>query len=108
MTRQNRALFLCGKAKQRSPTAADLALGWGWQAEFAGLSNDAEEPVSRDHIDAADVIYVMEARQRKRLNALFGSALKDKRIVCLNIPDNYGYMNPDLVAILTRKLNPDA
>lgn len=102
-----RALFLCGKAKQRSPTAADLALGWGWQADFAGLSNDAEEPVTRDHVDNAEVIYVMEARQRKRLNALFGSALKDKRIVCLNIPDKYCYMQPELVALLTRKLNPN-
>ena len=101
-------LFVCGKAKQRSPTAADLALGWGWQAEFAGLSNDADEPVTRDHIDAAEVIYVMEARQRKRLNTLFGSTLKGKRIVCLNIPDKYQYMQPELVAILTRKLKPHA
>jgi predicted protein tyrosine phosphatase len=39
-----RALFLCGKARIRSPTAADLAarLG-GMEVDFAGLSEDADE-----------------------------------------------------------------
>lgn len=98
------ALFICGKARMRSPTAADLVAGWGVQADFAGLSHDADEMLSSEHIERADVIYVMEARQKKRLSALFGALLKDKRVVNLAIPDNYAYMQPELVVLLEQKL----
>jgi len=72
-------LFICGKARMGSPTAADILAGWGGKADFAGLSHDADERVSSEHIEWADVIYVMEARPKKRLNALFGPRLGDKR-----------------------------
>ena len=97
-------LFICGKARMRSPTAADLVLGWGGNADFAGLSHDADEKVSSEHIDWADVIYVMEARQKKRLNALFGPLLRDKRVVSLGVPDRFAYMQPELVELLSQKL----
>ena len=32
----------------RSPTAADLVAGWGVQADFAGLSHDADEKLSSE------------------------------------------------------------
>lgn len=50
------------------------------------------------------MIYVMEARQKKRLSALFGPLLKDKRVVSLGVPDRFAYMQPELVAVLTQKL----
>ncbi len=46
----------------------------------------------------------MEARQAKRLKALFPSHLRAKHIVTLNIPDRFGYRDPDLIAMLTPKL----
>ncbi len=98
------ALFICGKARMRSPTAADIVLGWGGKADFAGLSHDADEKVSSEHIEWADVIYVMEARQKKRLSGAFGPLLKNIRVVSLGVPDTYAYMQPELVALLTRKL----
>jgi len=98
------ALFICGKARMRSPTAADIVSGWGGKADFAGLSHDAEEKVSSEHIEWADVIYVMDARQKKRLNALFGPLLKDKRVVSLGVPDRFAYMQPALVELLSQKL----
>jgi len=37
-------IFDTGKARMRSPTAADIVSGWSeFQADFAGLSNDAED-----------------------------------------------------------------
>jgi len=98
------ALFICGKARMRSPTAADLVAGWGGKADFAGLSHDADEKVSSEHIEWADVIYVMEARQKKRLGALFGPLLKDKRVVSLGVSDRFAYMQPELVDLLSQKL----
>jgi len=100
-----RALFLCGKARKRSPTAADIAAQWdGIEADFAGLSNDADEHLSIEQIEWANIIFVMERRQRARLSKLFGSALKGKRIICLSVPDDYEYMQVELVALLTPKL----
>ncbi len=100
-----RALFICGKARMRSPTAADICANrTGVETDFAGLSNDADEKLSSEHIEWADVIYVMEQRQKKRLISLFGSMLKTKRVVCLNVPDRFDYMQPELVALLREKL----
>ncbi|MDZ4313121.1 MAG: phosphotyrosine protein phosphatase [Cypionkella sp.] len=99
------ALFLCGKARMRSPTAADIAARWpGIATDFAGLSHDADEKLSAEQIDWADVIFVMETRQAKRLKSQFPAALRDKRVVVLNIPDNFSYMQPELVDLLTPKL----
>lgn len=91
----------------RSPTAADLVAGWGnVEADFAGLSNDADEKVSREHIEWADTIFVMERRQKKRLSELFKATLKDTRVVCLDVPDKYAYNQPELIALLAQKLRP--
>jgi predicted protein tyrosine phosphatase len=100
-------LFLCGKARMRSPTAAALVAYWpSIQSDYAGLSNDADEPVTLDHILWADDIYVMERRQKKRLNDLFAAHLRTKTIGVLNIPDIYNYMDPDLIDRLNKRLAP--
>lgn len=102
-----KVLFLCGKARQRSPTAADVASELdGVEADFAGLSADADERVSAEQIDWADVIAVMERRQIKRLKQQFGGRIKAQRVVCLDVPDRFAYGDPDLVAILKAKLPP--
>lgn len=100
-----KALFICGKARMRSPTAADIAAQWvNIQADFAGLSNDADERLSVEQINWATVIFVMEHRQKSRLSQMFGVELKGKRVICLNVLDKYAYMQPELVALLTPKL----
>ncbi|MBL4751899.1 MAG: phosphotyrosine protein phosphatase [Amylibacter sp.] len=98
-------LFICGKARKRSPTAADLVAQWDVvNIRYAGVGVDADTLVSLDEIEWADKIIVMELKQKKKLNATFGNALRDKPIRCLGIPDNYEYMQPELVEILTTKL----
>lgn len=98
-------LFICGKARKRSPTAADLVAGWGFAVtDCAGVSDDADTVVSLNEIEWADRIIVMDLKQKKKLNTLFKDALVDKTIRCLSIPDNYEYMQPELVDILTTKL----
>jgi predicted protein tyrosine phosphatase len=99
------ALFICGKARMRSPTAADLAAAWpGIATDFAGLSHDADERVSLEHLEWADIIFVMETRQARRLRTLYPAALRHKRVVILNIPDRYGYGDPTLIALLEPRL----
>ena len=96
-----RALFLCGRGRMRSPTAVHIAVSLpNVAAESGGLSQDADDPVSLEQIQWADVICVMEKRQRKRLNTLFGPHLKGKVVAVLNVPDIYDLMDKDLISIL--------
>lgn len=98
-------LFVCGKARKRSPSAAEIfAQEDGVATDFAGLSIDADERLSPEHLAWADVVVIMERRQLKRLNAQFSPYLKGKRIVTLGIPDDFEFMQPELVNLLhTRK-----
>lgn len=99
------ALFLCGRARMRSPTAAAIAATLpGVQADYAGLSPDADVSLEPEALDWADVIFVMEPRQAKRLQTLHPSHLRGKRVITLNIPDRYAAHDPDLIARLTPKL----
>ncbi|EEW57059.1 low molecular weight phosphotyrosine protein phosphatase [Ruegeria sp. TrichCH4B] len=98
-------LFICGKGRKRSPTAASIAAEHlGQPTDFAGLSADSDERVSRDHLLWADTIAVMEKSQLSRLKRHMGSHLKGKRIVCLDIPDTYEFMQPELVEIVRSRL----
>ena len=97
-------LFLCSRNKLRSPTAEAIFSGRpGVEVDSAGLSDDAEVPVSLDQIEWADIILVMEKIHREKLNRRFGEALAGKRIRVLGIPDNYGYLDPALIRVLESK-----
>jgi predicted protein tyrosine phosphatase len=99
-----RILFICAKNKLRSPTAKHVFASYpGIETDSAGVNQDAEVPVSTEQLRWADVIVVMETRHQAKLRRGFGEALKGKRLVCLNIPDDYDYMAPDLVALLQRR-----
>lgn len=76
----------------------------GIEVSSAGTSVEAECPVSADLLQWADRVFVMEQRQRRHLQARFASALKDKKIICLDIPDIYSYMQPELVEVLRAKV----
>jgi predicted protein tyrosine phosphatase len=98
-------LFVCSKNRLRSPTAENVFSAYpGIEAASAGTNGDAETQVSADLIDWADVIFVMEKRQRDLMSAKVGVALKGKKVVVLGIPDKYGYMDPSLVERLESKV----
>lgn len=102
-----RALFICSRNKLRSPTAEALFSGRDdVESLSAGTSADAENPLSADLIEWADIIFAMESVHRKRINERFGSLLRDKKIVVLGIRDNYKLMDPELISILERVVPP--
>lgn len=102
-----RLLFICSRNRRRSPTAERIfADRPGIETTSAGLAPDADEEVAPDHIEEADLIFVMERVHQKRLNQRFGRWLKGKKIVCLNIPDDYAYMQPELIALLEARVSP--
>ena len=98
-----RVLFICGKARQRSPTADAVFNGQNIETDFAGLSDDADVVLSVEHIEWATDIAVMEKRQIARLKQKHSKHLKGKRIISLDVPDDYIFMQPELVALLQSK-----
>jgi predicted protein tyrosine phosphatase len=100
-----KVLFLCSKNKLRSPTAETIFSNVeGWEVYSAGISNDAEVHVSLEDIEWADYIFVMEKAHKKKLSSKFGSAINSQSVISLDIPDNYEYMDNELIKILKEKV----
>lgn|SRR3990167_579969 len=96
-----KALFICSQNKLRSPTAEQVFSAWpGIETDSGGLNNDAETPISSEQIEWADIIFVMEKAHLNRLRAKFRRHIAAKRVVCLDIPDEFDYMQPELVRLL--------
>jgi len=102
-----RVLFLCSRNRLRSPTAEQVFGTWpNLEVDSAGLADDADVVLSTDQLDRAEWIVVMESSHRRRLQARHRARLKGKKIVCLDIPDRYAFMQAELVAALLRKAGP--
>ncbi len=100
-------LFLCSRNRLRSPTAEQVfARHPGVETASAGLAPDAEEECSVELVERADIIFVMEKAHRSKLQRRFGKHLKRARVICLDIPDDYAFMQPELVALLEKKVEP--
>lgn len=98
-------LFVCSKNKWRSPTAETIFTGKeGFDVLSAGLNNDSENPLTSELVEWADTIFVMERKQKNKLQAKYGKFIKKQKLICLEIPDNYEYMNPELVDLLEKKI----
>jgi predicted protein tyrosine phosphatase len=98
---QIKILFVCSRNKQRSLTAEKTFCKYdGLQVRSAGTETGARIKVSDGLIGWADIIFVMEKKHIRRLKEKFGYAIADKKIVCLNIPDEYGFMDEELIDIL--------
>ncbi|MEP7103909.1 MAG: phosphotyrosine protein phosphatase [Candidatus Dojkabacteria bacterium] len=100
-------LFICGKNKLRSPTAEFVFSDYNdIETRSAGINNDAEYIVSSKDIEWSDYIFLMEKKYKVKLKSMFSDLLKNKKIVILNIPDIYGYMDPKLIKELKVKMQP--
>jgi predicted protein tyrosine phosphatase len=107
MSDKTRVLFICSRNRLRSPTAEQLFSSHpGIEVVSAGTAPDAEEPITSELIVWAELIFVMEVRHRRLLTQRFRSFLKNKKLVVLNIPDTYDYMDPELVKVLKHKVLP--
>ena len=72
----------------------------------AGLDPTAQEPVTPQLLLWADLIFVMEKVHRKKLSAKFRAHLNRQRMICLDIADNYEYMEPALMELLKKRVSP--
>ncbi|MBW1938759.1 MAG: phosphotyrosine protein phosphatase [Deltaproteobacteria bacterium] len=104
MTKQ-KVLFLCNQNRLRSPTAeAVFRESPMLEVKSAGVDKDASVPVNLELLEWADIIFVMEKGQRNVIHKKFKDIYKNKRIACLYIPDDFEYMDPDLIQLLKKRL----
>lgn len=95
-------LFVCSRNQWRSPTAEQV-----WRrhpdvsARSAGTSTGACRVVSAADLAWADVILVMEDKHKSRLMVEYRALLVRKPLHVLDIPDDYRYMDPELVELLS-------
>lgn len=99
-TRTN-ILFVCSRNQWRSPTAEQI-----WRKHPAlsvrsgGTSPNARHPISANDLAWAHVVFVMEEKHKSRLVAEHRRLLDNKPIHVLDIPDEYKYMDEELVGLL--------
>lgn len=98
-------LFVCSQNRLRSPTAEQVfSRRDDLEVASAGTNHDAEVPLSSDLVRWADLIFVMEKAHRTKVQRRFRTVLKGKRVICLDIPDDYAFMDPALVEILEARV----
>lgn len=108
--KQIRALFVCSAGLLRSPTAATIGSQGGLNTRSCGTEEYALIPLSANLIHWADIIYFVNdynyesARRTFRGVPELHEMILDKAEVW-NILDEYDYMQPELVEIISRLLS---
>jgi predicted protein tyrosine phosphatase len=93
-------LFVCGRNKWRSPTAARIYRNDPRvEVRSAGISGKSPHPITTTDLEWADLVLVMEGRYKGRLLGLFRD-LDLHHIESLDIPDEYEYMDEDLIELI--------
>ena len=101
MTNEEHLLFICSRNQWRSPTAEKVYSQKGFSARSAGTSPNAKRTVSVKDVQWASHIFVMEKKHKQRLVAKFTRLLEYKKIIVLDIPDEYQFMDNELISILS-------
>jgi predicted protein tyrosine phosphatase len=98
-------LFVCSQNRLRSPTAEQtFASHPGINVASAGTDADADNPLTAELVRWADLIFVMEKAHRNKVQKRFKAELKDARLICLDIPDKFGFMDETLVRLLRNRV----
>ena len=97
-----KVLFVCNQNENRSKTAEELFKG-KFKTKSAGLYN--EKPITEKELSWADVIVVMEDKQRSEIAKRFPKQYMQKRILSLGIPDIYQFNQSKLIEILKSKVS---
>ena len=105
--RQVNVLFVCSRNQWRSPTAERIFKRYPWMnTRSAGTSPNARHTINVDDVTWADAILVMETKHRERVIAAFSRQVDHTPIHVLDIPDEYRYMDPELIELLELVVEP--
>lgn len=98
-------LFVCTVNRMRSATAHKIyETDNRFEVKSAGTDKTANTVLSEEILNWSDSIVVMEKHHRNYIRKHFPDIYQNKKIVCLYIPDDYDYMQMELIELLKVKL----
>lgn len=101
---KERILFVCTINRMRSATAEMVFKDNArYEVRSAGTAANAPVKLTRELLDWADGIVVMERHHRNKIRKDFPEIFQKKPIVCLYIEDHYDFMQKELVHALEDK-----
>lgn len=101
-----KVLFICSKNRRRSLTAENLFNIYdNIEARSAGTEANARIKVTQGLIGWADIIFCMEKKHVRRIKEKYPELTANKKIICLNIYDDYEYMDEELQLILESSID---
>jgi predicted protein tyrosine phosphatase len=100
-----RILFVCTANRLRSPTAAAVfADDPGLEVRSAGLDAACPRPLTAELVAWADRLFAMEQRHRSAIKRRFREQFGGTPVIVLGIPDEYEFMQPELIALLKERV----
>lgn len=100
-------LFICSRNKKRSATAEAIFRNHAVHSvQSAGTEESAVRTVNEKLLAWADMIFVMEKRHKQKLAGKYNEVLTGKQIIIMDIPDEYEYMDVELVDMLHDIVTP--
>jgi len=100
-----RVLFVCRLNRHRSATAERIfCKRKDLDVRSAGTDEDAMVRVNARMLEWADIIFAMDPRQVEALRRMFPAHPALERIVCLDIPDEFVFLQSQLVEMLQQKV----
>ncbi|CAN5415839.1 phosphotyrosine protein phosphatase [soil metagenome] len=100
-------LFVCSRNQWRSPTAEALYKNNpDHTAKSAGTEPSARIKLTDKLLDWADLIFVMEKRHKQRIADKFPDIARSKPLIVLDIPDDYAYMDEELIESIKVAVSP--
>jgi predicted protein tyrosine phosphatase len=107
MAERPNILVICGKNKRRSRTAEYMFKNdQRFNIRSAGLSPKSDHKLSENDLTWASLVLVMEPDHRSKIKDLYRQ-LQLPKIAVLNIPDEYEYLDEELMQILNDKINAE-
>jgi predicted protein tyrosine phosphatase len=104
MSERPNILVVCGRNKKRSRTAEYIFKNDDrFNIRSAGLSPKSDRKISAKDLEWAHLTFVMETDQRARILDTFGD-IELPQILVLDIPDDYEFMDEELVDMLQDKM----
>jgi len=99
-------LFVCSRNEWRSPTAEEIYKNTNdLHVRSAGTEPSARIKLNAKTIIWANLIFVMEKKHKQRMQEKFSDELKDKEIIILDIPDEYQFMDTELIEEIKTKVD---
>ncbi len=99
-------LFVCSINRMRSATAHEIYKNDSrFNINSAETDTEAANIITEQLLNQADAVIVMERHHRNSIRTKFPQMYKSKKIVSLYIPDEFDYMQSELITIIKQRFD---